>query len=71
MTTAHVINLSSAVTLQSDVPNSVLYGKDVSYDHLRVFGRKAFVYVLKDERSKLDAKTRHCIFIVYGLDEFG
>ena len=25
----------------------------------------------KDERSKLDAKTRQCILIGYGLDEFG
>ena len=25
----------------------------------------------KDERSKLDAKTRQCIFIGYDLDEFG
>ena len=32
---------------------------------------KAFVHVPKDERSKLDAKTRQCIFIGYGLDEFG
>lgn len=24
----------------------------------------------KDERSKLDAKARQCIFIDYGLDEF-
>ena len=71
LTAAHVINLSPAVALQSDVPNSVWYGKDVSYDHLRVFGCKAFVHVPKDERSKLDAKTRQCIFIGYGLDEFG
>ena len=34
LTDAHVINLSPAVALQSNVPNSVLYGKDVSYDHL-------------------------------------
>ena len=53
------------------IPNNVWYGKDVSYDHLRVFGCKAFVHVPKDERLKLDAKTRHCIFIGYGLDEFG
>ena len=32
---------------------------------------KAFVHVPKDERSKLDAKTRQCIFIGYDLDEFG
>ena len=52
LTAAHVINLSPVVALQSDVPNSVWYGKDVSYDHLRVFGCKDFVHVSKDERSK-------------------
>ena len=71
MTDAHVINLSPVVALQSDVPNSGWYGKDVFYDHLRVFGCKAFVHVPKDERSKLDAKKKQCIFIGYGLDEFG
>jgi len=29
------------------------------------------LHVPKDERSKLDAKTRQCIFIGYGQDEFG
>jgi len=52
--TAHVINLSPVVVLQADVPDSVWYEKDVSYNHFRVFGCKAFVYVPKDERSKLD-----------------
>ncbi|VFQ58429.1 unnamed protein product [Cuscuta campestris] len=32
---------------------------------------KAFVHVPKNERSKLDAKTRQCIFLGYGGDEFG
>ncbi|RDY13920.1 hypothetical protein CR513_01100, partial [Mucuna pruriens] len=36
----------------------IWFGKDVKYDHLRVFGCKAFVHVPKDERSKLDMKTR-------------
>ncbi|RDX66455.1 hypothetical protein CR513_54773, partial [Mucuna pruriens] len=31
----------------------------------------AFVHVPKDERSKLDMKTRQCIFIGYGHDEYG
>jgi len=70
-TTAHGINLSLVVVLQADVPDRVWHGKDVSYNHLRVFGCKAFVHVLKDERSKLDAKARECIFIGYGHDEFG
>ena len=36
-----------------------------------MFGCKAFVHIPQDERSKLDAKTRQCILLGYGLDEFG
>jgi hypothetical protein len=71
MTVVYLINLSPSYPLQGDVPNRVWYNKDVSYDHLKVFGCKAYVHIPQDERSKLDAKTRQCIFIDYGLDEFG
>ncbi|KAD5961372.1 hypothetical protein E3N88_12845 [Mikania micrantha] len=37
----------------------------------RVFGCKAFVHIPKDERSKLDVKTKPFIFLGYGQDEFG
>ncbi|RDX76303.1 hypothetical protein CR513_43717, partial [Mucuna pruriens] len=70
-TTVHVINLSPAVALNTEVPNNIWFGKDVNYDHLRVYGCKAFVHVPKDERSKLNMKTRQCIFIGYGHDEYG
>ena len=70
-TAVHVINLSPVVALNSEVPNKIRFGKNVKYDHLRVFGCKRFVHVSKDERSKLDAKSRQCIFIGYGEDEFG
>ncbi|RDX87578.1 hypothetical protein CR513_30933, partial [Mucuna pruriens] len=33
--------------------------------------KQAFVHVPKDERSKLDMKTRQCIFIGYGKDKYG
>jgi len=59
------------VILDSEVPNKFWFGKNVSYDHLHVFNCKAFVHIPRDERSKLDAKTRLCIFIGYGEDEFG
>jgi len=36
---------------------------------LCAFGCKAFDYVPKDERSKLEVKTRQCIFICYDHDE--
>ncbi|KAB5563968.1 hypothetical protein DKX38_004022 [Salix brachista] len=70
-TSVHVLNLTPCAPLQFDVPDRVWNDKDVSYDHLRVFGCKTFVHIPKDERSKLDVKTRQCIFLGYGLDEFG
>jgi len=47
------------------------FGKNASYDHLHVFSCKAFIHIPRDERFKLDAKTRQCIFIGCGGDEFG
>ncbi|RDY00403.1 hypothetical protein CR513_16424, partial [Mucuna pruriens] len=67
----NVINLSPTVALNTEVLDKIWFGKDVKYDHLRVFDYKAFVDVSKDERSKLDMKTGQCIFIEYGLDEYG
>lgn len=71
MTAVYLINFSLSVPLQGDVPNRVWYNQDISYDHLKVFRCKAFVHISQDERSKLDPKTRQCIFLGYGLDEFG
>ena len=70
-TTVDLINLSPSVPLQGDVPERVWRGKDISYNHLRVFGCKAFVHIPKDERSKLDNKAKACIFLGYGHEEFG
>lgn len=42
----------------------------MEYDHLKVFGCKVFVHIPQDERSKLDTKTRKCIFLGYGQNEF-
>ena len=32
---------------------------------------QCFVHIPEDERSKVDSKTRQCIFLDYGGDEFG
>ena len=70
-TIVDLINLSPSVPLNGDVPEKVWTGKEVSYDHLRVFGCRAFVHIPKDERSKLDPKAKQCIFLGYGHEEFG
>ncbi|KAI5338059.1 hypothetical protein L3X38_017330 [Prunus dulcis] len=71
MTAVDLINLSPSAPLNGDVPNKFWSGKDVSYNHLKVFGCRAFVHIPKDERSKLDAKSKECIFMGYGNEEFG
>jgi hypothetical protein len=38
---------------------------------LRVFGCKTFVHIPNDERSKLDNKTKQCIFLGSKDDGFG
>ena len=43
-------------------------GKDVSYSHLRVFGCKTFVYVTKEQRSKLDDKVVFLVMVMKSLD---
>ncbi|PKI64686.1 hypothetical protein CRG98_014902, partial [Punica granatum] len=45
-------------------------GKKVSYKHLRVFGCRVSVHIPRDERSKLDAEAKQCIFLGYAHEEF-
>ena len=40
-------------------------------DHLRIFGCQAFVHVPKDERKKLDSKSKKCILMGYGTTTKG
>jgi hypothetical protein len=41
-------------------------GNEVDYSGLRVFGCPAYVHIPSEERSKLDPKSRQCIFLGYG-----
>ncbi|KAL6316547.1 hypothetical protein AAG906_018250 [Vitis piasezkii] len=63
-TTVDLINLCPSYPLEGDILERVWTGKFVSFEHLRMFGKRAFVHVPKDKRSKLDNKTKHCIFLV-------
>ena len=46
-------------------------GKQVKYSFLRTFGCEAFVHIDKDDRTKLEAKSKKCTFIGYMVDDFG
>jgi hypothetical protein len=70
-TVIDLINLSPSVPLDGDIPQRVWTGKDVSFEHSRVFGCRAFVHIPRDERSKFDIKVKQCIFMGYGHEKFG
>ncbi|KAE8685445.1 hypothetical protein F3Y22_tig00111098pilonHSYRG00167 [Hibiscus syriacus] len=62
---AERMNRSPRASLAGKVAEEVWTGHDVSFDNLRIFGCPAYVHVPADERSKLDAKSKECIFLGY------
>ena len=56
--TVDLINISPLISLQSNMPEKVWIEKDILYDHFRVFGSRAFIHILKEERFKLDRKSK-------------
>jgi hypothetical protein len=56
--TIDLINLYPSIHLDCGIPQRVWTGKEVSFEHLKVFGWMAFVHVPRDERSKLDSKAK-------------
>ncbi|KAE8684024.1 hypothetical protein F3Y22_tig00111160pilonHSYRG00030 [Hibiscus syriacus] len=61
----YLINRSPRASLAGKVAEEVWTDHDVSFDNLRIFGCPAYVHVPADERSKLDAKSKECIFLGY------
>jgi len=61
----YLINRSPRASLGGKVVEEVWTGNAVDFSHLRIFGCLAYVHVPSDERSKLDAKSKKCIFLGY------
>ena len=69
-TVVDLINISPSFALDDDVSKKVWIEKLISYDHLRIFGCRTFVHIFKDERSKLDIKSKECMFLGYRHEQF-
>jgi len=64
-TACYLINKSPSSALEDQTPQEVWTGKKPSLSHLRVLGCNAYVHVPKEKRTKLDSKSKKCIFIGY------
>ena len=60
-----MINRSPRVALDRKVAEEVWIGNEVDYSGLRLFGCPTYEHIAGEERSKLDAKSRQCIFLGY------
>jgi hypothetical protein len=45
--------------------------KKVNYSFLKTFGCEAFFHIDKENRTKLEEKSKKCNFIRYGVNYFG
>ena len=43
----------------------------INYYFLKIFGCEIFSHIDKENRTKLEAKSRKCTFIGYGVNDFG
>ena len=65
-TATYLRNRSPTDAVQNKTPYEAWTGSKPNASHLRIFGCDAFAHVPRDERSKLDSKTRRSIFLGYG-----
>ena len=70
-TVVYLINRGPSSSLDGGVPEEAWIGKKVNYSILKPFGCEAFVHIDKENRTKLEAKSKKCTFIGYGVNDFG
>ena len=57
--------------MDGGIPEEAWTGKKVNYSFLNTFGCEASVHIKKENRTKLQAKSKKCTFIGYGVNDFG
>ena len=62
-TASFIINRSLSSARDFKIPKEVWSGRPVDYLSLKIFGYLAYVHVQSGEFSKLDSKSRKCIFL--------
>ena len=65
-TATYLRNRSPTTALQNSTPHEAWHGSKPCVNHLRVFGSMTYVHIPKDERGKLDSKTKKCALLGYG-----
>lgn len=70
-TAAHIINILSSASISNKIPSSILFGREPSYHHLRVFGCLCFQNTNHFMKSKLSPRSTPCLFLCYPTNHKG
>ena len=62
---AYLRNRSPSNALDNKTPHEMWFGHLPSIRHLRVFGSTCYALIPKEQRNKLGARSRRCIFLGY------
>ena len=65
-TAIYLRNRSPTKALKDMTPFEAWTQEKPKIEHLRVFGCDAYAHIPKDERKRLESKSRKCIFVGYG-----
>ncbi|GJU06710.1 retrovirus-related pol polyprotein from transposon TNT 1-94 [Tanacetum coccineum] len=64
-TACYVINCSPSTAVELKIPMEMWTGKPVNYSDLHIFGSPVYVMYNTQETTKLDPKSRKCLFLGY------
>ncbi|WP_443093614.1 hypothetical protein [Klebsiella pneumoniae] len=67
----YLVNIGPSIRLGCGILEEAWTGKKVSYSFLKTFGCEAFSHIDSENRTKLEAKSKKCVFFGYGINEFG
>ena len=69
-TVVYLINRGPSTPLGCGILEEAWTGKKVSYSFLKTFGCEAFSHIDSKNITKLEAKSKKCVFFGYGINEF-
>jgi len=69
--TTYLLNILPNKKLAFQPPTKILYQKDPSYSHLRVFGCLCYPLLPSTSRNKLQARSTPCVFLGYPSNHRG
>jgi hypothetical protein len=67
----YLINKGPSSSLDGGIPEEEWTSKKVNYSFMNTFGCETFVHIDKENRTKLEAKSKKCTFIGYSVNDFG